>query len=152
MLDSVHPQHEIRQFQQILSQNCGTPKWISAFFFPQANQTQGSNIIHPNIATCKWWRPLILLEKARFRMVAKWRSFKEPIKTGCPTPKPGGSRRPGPPGGVRPGPPGPPGHGPAAALRGHGHRQRVALLEDEAAAASRETPWSLGYPQIPRKK
>ena len=37
-------------------------------------------IIHLNITTCKWWFPFILVEKAMFHMVAKWRSFKKP---GC---------------------------------------------------------------------
>ena len=34
-------------------------------------------IIHLNIATCKWWLPFISAEKALFRLVATWRSFKE---------------------------------------------------------------------------
>ena len=36
-------------------------------------------MIHLNIATCKWWFPFILAEKARFQMVATC-IFKEPCK------------------------------------------------------------------------
>ena len=36
--------------------------------------------IHLNVATCKWRCPFILVEKAMFQMVAKWRSFKKPCQ------------------------------------------------------------------------
>ena len=44
----------------------GKPFWGCPMFDPQP---QGSGcIIHLNIATCKWWCPFILVEKAMFQM------------------------------------------------------------------------------------
>ena len=55
--------------------------------FPHYEQgfSRDPYIIHLNIATCKWWFPVILVFKKPHvtQMVARWRSFKEPCSESC---------------------------------------------------------------------